>query len=169
MIDQTGSTFYRPSVISVSFLLHFFAVLLVNALSFPINNSTHESGSNHHSQVKISNPTKNNNNDAHTNHEVGARLYLGVKSNLKINNYDDKLHLHRQIQESANIIKVNDLINHPTYFKDIYPNLSLNANVSLSWKKCMKLYGQRNYLDDSKKRLPPMLYTFPGSGNTWAR
>eukprot|EP01038_Epipyxis_sp_PR26KG_P016023 gene16023-21749_t len=34
---------------------------------------------------------------------------------------------------------------------------------------CKKRYSQRSYRNESDWRLPPMLYTFPGSGNTWCR
>jgi len=34
---------------------------------------------------------------------------------------------------------------------------------------CKAKYGTRSYLEESNSRLPPMLYTFPGSGNTWCR
>eukprot|EP01041_Mallomonas_annulata_P010398 gene10398-21683_t len=37
------------------------------------------------------------------------------------------------------------------------------------YNKCLVKYNQRDYLSDSVKRVPPMLYTFPGSGNTWCR
>ena len=34
---------------------------------------------------------------------------------------------------------------------------------------CMALYGLRDFLPETKMKLPPMLYTFPGSGNTYCR
>ena len=34
---------------------------------------------------------------------------------------------------------------------------------------CKFKYGKRTFLPESARRLPPMLYTFPGSGNTWSR
>lgn len=39
----------------------------------------------------------------------------------------------------------------------------------LSREQCFQKYGERQYYQPSERRLPPMLYTFPGSGNTWAR
>jgi hypothetical protein len=44
-----------------------------------------------------------------------------------------------------------------------------NHNKRLSKQECMQRYGSRSYLNESNKRLPPMFYTFPGSGNTWGR
>ena len=35
--------------------------------------------------------------------------------------------------------------------------------------QCRAKYGTRTYLPQDKRRLPPMLYTYPGSGNTWSR
>lgn len=39
----------------------------------------------------------------------------------------------------------------------------------LSRSECMNKYGNRRYYKETEQRLPPMLYTFPGSGNTWCR
>jgi hypothetical protein len=39
----------------------------------------------------------------------------------------------------------------------------------LSREQCFAKYGKRAFFKPSERRLPPMLYTFPGSGNTWAR
>jgi hypothetical protein len=39
----------------------------------------------------------------------------------------------------------------------------------LTREQCKAKYGQLKYFKQSEKRLPPMLYTFPGSGNTWGR
>lgn len=36
-------------------------------------------------------------------------------------------------------------------------------------EQCRLKYGHRTYLPEKLKRLPPMLYTFPGAGNTWCR
>jgi hypothetical protein len=36
-------------------------------------------------------------------------------------------------------------------------------------EKCAKSFSNRKYLPEGLKRLPPMFYTFPGSGNTWGR
>lgn len=35
--------------------------------------------------------------------------------------------------------------------------------------QCAQKYGKKDFLSEGRKRLPPMLYTFPGSGNTWSR
>ena len=35
--------------------------------------------------------------------------------------------------------------------------------------QCAASFGKKSYLPEAKKRLPPMLYTYPGSGNTWGR
>ncbi|RYH28432.1 hypothetical protein EON65_12145, partial [archaeon] len=34
---------------------------------------------------------------------------------------------------------------------------------------CSGKFSHRAYLPENLKRLPPMFYTFPGSGNTWGR
>jgi len=36
-------------------------------------------------------------------------------------------------------------------------------------QQCFMKYGRRRYLPQKYKQLPPLLYTFPGSGNTWSR
>ncbi len=35
--------------------------------------------------------------------------------------------------------------------------------------KCKTVFGERSFLPESARHLPPLLYTFPGSGNTWCR
>ena len=37
------------------------------------------------------------------------------------------------------------------------------------YEQCLAAYGKATYLPKGRMRKPPMLYTFPGSGNTWAR
>jgi hypothetical protein len=53
-------------------------------------------------------------------------------------------------------------------------NSSLNEGSELSStstkrEKCHSLFHQRSFLPESQKHLPPLLFTFPGSGNTWCR
>ena len=36
-------------------------------------------------------------------------------------------------------------------------------------KYCENKYRSRKYLENNQSRIPPVLYTFPGSGNTWTR
>ena len=43
------------------------------------------------------------------------------------------------------------------------------SGPTLSRAQCFDKYGHRQYARSTERRLPPMLYTFPGSGNTWAR
>jgi hypothetical protein len=44
---------------------------------------------------------------------------------------------------------------------------------SITRKSCRETYDKRDYLDandvETANRVPPVLYTFPGSGNTWVR
>lgn len=47
--------------------------------------------------------------------------------------------------------------------------ISFNASKPEIKKACFAKYGTKRFLKLSEKRLPPMLYTFPGSGNTWGR
>ena len=49
---------------------------------------------------------------------------------------------------------------------------SVRTNISdykAARETFMRKFGKRSFLKDAQKRLPPMLYTFPGSGNTWCR
>eukprot|EP01032_Pedospumella_encystans_P025405 gene25405-28717_t len=39
----------------------------------------------------------------------------------------------------------------------------------LTREQCKDKYGERKYLTLDQKKHPPMLYTFPGAGNTWCR
>jgi len=39
----------------------------------------------------------------------------------------------------------------------------------VSVEYCALKYSSRMYLSENKKRLPPILYSFPGAGNTWSR
>ena len=50
----------------------------------------------------------------------------------------------------------------------------LTPTSGLSFNKCLSSYNTRRYLDSVEilKRhspIPPVLFTFPGSGNTWCR
>lgn len=48
--------------------------------------------------------------------------------------------------------------------------LSSTGDTSkLTKEQCKAKYGERHYLPLEQKKFPPMLYTFPGSGNTWCR
>jgi len=53
-------------------------------------------------------------------------------------------------------------------------NNKLSSNQALQLKitpeQCQASYSQRSFLPASQSRIiPPMLYTFPGSGNSWCR
>jgi hypothetical protein len=55
---------------------------------------------------------------------------------------------------------------------DIPSTIDIRNNLNLSQITrdiCYQKYGSKSFLADSKKKLPPMFYTFPGSGNTWGR
>jgi hypothetical protein len=43
------------------------------------------------------------------------------------------------------------------------------SSALIKREKCHSLFHQRSFLPDSQKHLPPLLFTFPGSGNTWCR
>jgi hypothetical protein len=47
--------------------------------------------------------------------------------------------------------------------------VSTNGTHQSKREKCFSVFGERNYLKENQKKLPPLLYTFPGSGNTWCR
>ena len=47
----------------------------------------------------------------------------------------------------------------------------ISSNQTEIYKKmtCRSKYGKRSFWKLGEERLPPVLYTFPGSGNTWCR
>jgi hypothetical protein len=45
----------------------------------------------------------------------------------------------------------------------------LNKTNTQSKTICSTKYSKRAFIPVAEARLPPMLYTFPGSGNTWCR
>lgn len=47
--------------------------------------------------------------------------------------------------------------------------ITRGSNELLTRKECFSNYGLKRYLDGEELQSPPLLYTFPGSGNTWAR
>lgn len=77
-----------------------------------------------------------------------------MKESISINNDSYK---PTKLSESHNHNKIN-----PTSFN--FRN-DLNS-VELTREKCE---NKRKFFDLDEKRLPPMFYTFPGSGNTWGR
>ena len=46
---------------------------------------------------------------------------------------------------------------------------SAYSKFDLNKDQCRNEYGERKFLTVSEQKFPPMLYTFPGSGNTWCR
>lgn len=46
---------------------------------------------------------------------------------------------------------------------------SSSSSAKFTREKCYSKYGDRKFMNHEQKKLPPMLYTFPGSGNTWGR
>ena len=42
-------------------------------------------------------------------------------------------------------------------------------SLAQSYSECEFKFGNRTFLPSKAPRLPPVLYTFPGSGNTWVR
>lgn len=51
----------------------------------------------------------------------------------------------------------------------LHQSLFTEETVPDKRQQCMQKYGNRHYLSEHNKALPPLLYTFPGSGNTWSR
>jgi hypothetical protein len=50
------------------------------------------------------------------------------------------------------------------------PSSSQAFQLNMSPEQCQASYSQRSFLPSSPSQiLPPMLYTFPGSGNSWCR
>jgi hypothetical protein len=43
------------------------------------------------------------------------------------------------------------------------------THESLRRRKCSREFGVLSFLNETDERLPPVLYSFPGSGNTWCR
>lgn len=60
----------------------------------------------------------------------------------------------------------------PSHHKAAVFGTNNTHKASLEEQKalCRRLgYDERSFLSETNRRLPPMLYTFPGSGNTWCR
>ena len=55
------------------------------------------------------------------------------------------------------------------YLNGVGENDVTYAGESLNKQQCLIKYGRIKFFKDKDKRLPPLLYTFPGSGNTWGR
>ena len=68
-------------------------------------------------------------------------------------------------EENSSIKRINLVRN----ALSIGTNQTQSSNSSVVREKCLKKYGKRYFFQESQKRTPPMLYTFPGSGNTWCR
>jgi hypothetical protein len=49
------------------------------------------------------------------------------------------------------------------------PSLIEYDGPQMNKNECYVKYGRVKFFKDRDKRLPPLLYTFPGSGNTWGR
>lgn len=62
-----------------------------------------------------------------------------------------------------------DILNRPPIIAGQGKEKVNYAGPSMTREQCKAKYGQLKYFKPSEKRLPPMLYTFPGSGNTWGR
>ncbi len=58
---------------------------------------------------------------------------------------------------------------HPSTVSSGKALVSTTGGNGVSRTQCSAKYGKRTYFKDEEQRLPPMLYTFPGSGNTWCR
>lgn len=50
-----------------------------------------------------------------------------------------------------------------------HPRGAITETPNVSVEYCVLRYSSRMYLSENKKRLPPILYSFPGAGNTWSR
>ena len=44
-----------------------------------------------------------------------------------------------------------------------------NGTLIASQSICASKYSKRHFFTQAESRTPPLLYTFPGSGNTWCR
>jgi hypothetical protein len=44
-----------------------------------------------------------------------------------------------------------------------------NDTIKAAKDLCYSRYGKRDYLPPERSHIPPLLYSFPGSGNTWCR
>ena len=48
--------------------------------------------------------------------------------------------------------------------------VTLNIHQKYLYRKtCQIKYGLRKFLDEAEEKIPPIIYSFPGSGNTWCR
>eukprot|EP01038_Epipyxis_sp_PR26KG_P007781 gene7781-10570_t len=133
---------------------------LFNGSHHQIDNINHVTKS---SQPKVTNPVIKN--------EVEVKISDGFFNRLKKRSPGDfasfpivdPAQIFEKIKTQPNQIKIKNeesFLQNSTFGK---------SSVSLSRAQCKSRYGVRTYLEDSERRLPPMLYTFPGSGNTWCR
>jgi hypothetical protein len=77
----------------------------------------------------------------------------------------------REIHEHDAVTLKVDKINLAIHIRKPHqPSKVFPTTERLSKSYCeSKGYGQRGFLSPENERLPAMLYTFPGSGNTWCR
>ena len=88
---------------------------------------------------------------------------------------NDNINEHRNYNKKSIIRILMEMVD---YLFEFYPLKALYEFVvgepkplvtDITLEECKKVYGTKGYHKGQDRRLPPVLYTFPGSGNTWAR
>jgi hypothetical protein len=90
---------------------------------------------------------------------------------IKQSAYDLKPQAQGKVQAYAQVDKQTEQSNKMNS-KELEKLAALNPRTetgTYSKPICQAKWGAKTYLPQQKSRLPPMLYTFPGSGNTWGR
>lgn len=99
-------------------------------------------------------------------------LFTSVSSALKGNHNSDGSGLGSAADAAKSGSKFSDgsgILNRPPIIAGHGKEKINYAGPSMTRDQCKAKYGQLKYFKQTEKRLPPMLYTFPGSGNTWGR
>jgi len=87
--------------------------------------------------------------------------------------FDENIHNQKRLVDNNDNDRVSNYKhdNNNNNSNDIQSS-SHPLNISITPDQCQTSYGKRSFLPTSPSSLatiPPMLYTFPGSGNSWCR
>ena len=108
---------------------------------------------------------ENNNN----NYGNNSRVVDSSSDSRLDDNSDSDSSSSRRSSNNNNNNKFNN--NHHNNNNNIQLNITQALKRSITPEQCQASYSQRSFLPSSSTSqiLPPMLYTFPGSGNSWCR
>ena len=81
---------------------------------------------------------------------------------------------HQQQEQISDISLQSALTIDPSIFTTLFNRKEIsNANgivaVSEAKSRCERRFSHRRFYNENEQRNPPVLYTFPGAGNTWCR